>query len=669
MPEKTDPPLQPYKHASAEALIKRLRERWKPPEALKLSEWAERHVKLPEEARARPGDYRNWPYMREILDVIGDTEHERVTIMKSARIGYTAGLVIAIGAVAVTDPSQILLLMPTDEDATEIAVDTVEPIFEATPELKGMMRRDRTGRNNTRNRIFLGGGSLKIRSGRAPRKLRRIDVQYLFIDEADGIEITKEGDAISLAEKRTLAKQRRKIVKGSTPVEEDISVVYRDFLAGDGRTWQVPCPLPNCGAFSEIVWEDIKYTCDETGSVIEDVYWQCPKCKGRVEERYKPSMVAAGKFVKARPHITDHASFSINALSALLPQATWRKICQEWLAAKRGGLATIQVFTNTILGRPWKTSLNRIDAETLMSRAEPIGKPSVLAELRAYRAFVIPPEVLAISVGTDVQDNRLESTLVGWTIDMAPVYLSHEVFEGNTLQPEVWAQLDEWHRLWRGTHPQGWEMRIDAMAVDSGGREGRTQVIYDWCAERLGRGIYAIKGDDGPNRKAWVKAKKVRGNVSLYIVGADQIKTRILDRLGRPHEAHDADGVVLTGGDGNALRDSYAPRFSDSLEESWYQQLTNEVRRVTIVQGRAKIEFKPKTAGAAVEALDCATYAEAVTHSAYFARVDLKARAARRKTPPPAITSAETQAAPVAPTPPKRRPSLRDMVSKLNGGS
>ena len=108
-----------------------------PPPDLRLSEWAEENIVLPEGSRARPGGYRNWPYMVEILDAMADPTVERVTIMKSARIGYTKGLMVTIGAVAANDPSPIILLVPTDEDARGIAVDEVEPIFEATPALHG----------------------------------------------------------------------------------------------------------------------------------------------------------------------------------------------------------------------------------------------------------------------------------------------------------------------------------------------------------------------------------------------------------------------------------------------------------------------------------------------------------------------------------------------------
>ena len=76
---------------------------FEPPVPMRLSEWADANIVLPE-PKARPGRYRTWPYMVEILDTFTDPEIERVTVIKSARIGFTKGLMIAMGAVSVTDP-------------------------------------------------------------------------------------------------------------------------------------------------------------------------------------------------------------------------------------------------------------------------------------------------------------------------------------------------------------------------------------------------------------------------------------------------------------------------------------------------------------------------------------------------------------------------------------
>ena len=67
-------------------------------------------------------------------------------------------------------------------------------------------------------------------------------------------------------------------------------------------------------------------------------------------------------------------------------------------------------------------------------------------------------------------------------------------------------------------------MGIDAVAVDSGGREGRTQKIYNWCHARHSRRIYAVKGVSGP-RRLWERAKKVKGDMRLVNVAVDVAKT------------------------------------------------------------------------------------------------------------------------------------------------
>jgi phage terminase large subunit GpA-like protein len=61
-----------------------------PPPRLRLSDWIERELRLPADVSALPGPVRLWPYQRETADAIGDPAVERVTVIKSARIGYTA---------------------------------------------------------------------------------------------------------------------------------------------------------------------------------------------------------------------------------------------------------------------------------------------------------------------------------------------------------------------------------------------------------------------------------------------------------------------------------------------------------------------------------------------------------------------------------------------------
>lgn len=60
-----------------------------PPPRLRLSDWIEANIKLPEGVSALPGAVRLWPYQREIADAISDPEIERVTLVKPVRVGFT----------------------------------------------------------------------------------------------------------------------------------------------------------------------------------------------------------------------------------------------------------------------------------------------------------------------------------------------------------------------------------------------------------------------------------------------------------------------------------------------------------------------------------------------------------------------------------------------------
>jgi hypothetical protein len=78
-----------------------------PPERLPLSQWIEREIVLPDDVSALPGRVRLWPYQREIADAISDPLIERITLVKSARLGFSCLVTAAIGHFVVDDPSPI----------------------------------------------------------------------------------------------------------------------------------------------------------------------------------------------------------------------------------------------------------------------------------------------------------------------------------------------------------------------------------------------------------------------------------------------------------------------------------------------------------------------------------------------------------------------------------
>jgi phage terminase large subunit GpA-like protein len=567
----------------------------RPSPKLTLSAWAEANFVLASGSSARPGRFRLWRFQREILDAMGDPSIERVIIQKSVRVGLTKSLIAAIAATAATDPCAIILLMPTDDDCRGISVDEIEPAFDQSPALRVLLGTGRTdGRNTLTVKTLAGGGSLKILAARSPRNLRRHDAKKLFVDEVDGFEVTSEGDPLNLAIKRTLAHPDRKIVVGSTPTNEDTSTIHKLYQESDQRVFETPCV--HCGAYFEILWEHIVWPADDP----TDVSCACPHCAELIDETSKSSMVAAGRWRATQPSVQGVAGFRINALISPLANARWPKLVDEFLRAKRSGPAEMMVFVNTVLGRVWKHSIDDVEPEGLQARVEPFG----LAQRGEF-----PKEVLAVTAGVDTQPDRFEVVLWGWSETQA-FALSHFVVWGSPNDVTTQNELDALLRT-QWTHPSGWMLGIEGTAIDSAG--ANTQSVYNYCEPRFYKRIYPIIGRSGP-RRIWEFSKRKEHRTRLAVIGIDQIKTDLFQRL--PLPAFNEQRQPTPG----------AVRFSHDLGEEFFDQLVGERRVVRYVRNRAVVEFRPRKAGQRLEVLDASVYCWAVRSTL---RINFKERAAR----------------------------------------
>ena len=87
----------------ADELIAEVCQAWRPPPRLTLSEWADRHAVLSAESSAEVGRWRTIPYQKGIMDAITDRNIESVTVMKSARVGWTIELTFKRGTLGRAD--------------------------------------------------------------------------------------------------------------------------------------------------------------------------------------------------------------------------------------------------------------------------------------------------------------------------------------------------------------------------------------------------------------------------------------------------------------------------------------------------------------------------------------------------------------------------------------
>ncbi|WP_444454086.1 terminase gpA endonuclease subunit [Rhodobacter capsulatus] len=378
------------------------------------------------------------------------------------------------------------------------------------------------------------------------------------------IKPSQEGEPIKLAEMRTMTFRDRKILAGSTPIF-DFGPITRLYAESDRRIYE--CLCPECGGFSEIEWAQITWPEGQPDKAA----LACPQCGCLIEERFKPQMVAQGRWRVTAPEVTGHAGFRINCLVSPHHNARWGKLAAEFLSAKRAP-ETLQVFTNTILGQAWKSEGEDLDEHELFARREPFHLDS------------LPPDVLWITAGVDCQDDRLEVVLMGHT-DSDWLVLDHRVFWGPIDGEGVWQDLDSLlKKSWQ--HPNGGTIRIDACAVDSSDG-GHLQHVMAYCKPRFERRVVPIKGVPGFSRPVFQRSG-TKGQ-HLWLMGVDAAKSALFARLTR----------------------SQGIRFGQALQPIYFEQLTSERRVVRYVRGKPEARFE-RIKGKRAETLDATVYALAV---------------------------------------------------------
>ena len=114
------------------------------------------------------------------MDSITDPEVTRVTIMKSARVGYTKMINHAIAYHAHLDACNILVVQPTVEDANGYSKDEIATMIRDTPILAGVFSdpKSKDGDNTILKKSY-PGGTLYLVGANSGRGFRRISARLV----------------------------------------------------------------------------------------------------------------------------------------------------------------------------------------------------------------------------------------------------------------------------------------------------------------------------------------------------------------------------------------------------------------------------------------------------------------------------------------------------------
>ncbi|EET0749168.1 phage terminase large subunit family protein [Escherichia coli] len=613
------------------------------PRRMRVADAVAQYMRVPMGAgNSVPWDPLVAPYVIEPMNCLASREYDAVIFVGPARTGKTIGLIDGwVIYNVICDPADMLIIQMTEEKAREHSKKRLARTFRVSPEVVSRLSPNKND-NNVYDRTFLAGNYLKI-GWPSVNIMSSSDYKCVALTDYDRFpeDIDGEGDAFSLASKRTTTfmssgmtlvesspgrdvkdvKWRRTSPHEAPPTTGILSLYNR----GDRRRWYWPCP--HCGEYFQPCGDVVAGFRDIADPVLasEAAYIQCPSCSGRIMPEQKRELNGRGVWLRdgesinadgsryGDPRRSRIASFWMEGPAAAyqtLSQLVYKLLTAEQEYETTGSEETLKTVINTDWGLPYlpRASMEQRKSELLELRAEPVPSRSV------------PDGVNFLVATVDVQAGRHRRFVVQvtgygsrgerWIIDRYNITQSLRGDSDGESQridpasyPEDWDVLltDVFYKSWPLASDPSQQMRLMAMAVDSGGEDGVTDNAYKFwrrCRrDGLGKRIYLFKGDSIRRAKLITRTfpdntgrtgrrAQAAGDVPLWLLQTDALKDRV----------------------NNALwRDSPGPgyvHFPDWLGSWFYDELTYEERSS---DGKWS-----KPGRGANEAFDLMVYAEAL---------------------------------------------------------
>jgi phage terminase large subunit GpA-like protein len=429
-----------------------------------VSEFAERTRSLPLGLTGKPGPFTfdNAPYTREIADRFSILDPaQEIVFVSGTQVGKTVNVIengiayyinYGIGPQNMVSGDQ---RMAEDQMATRIddviqscgIGDKIQPMVTKKSNKQTGDRKDMKMYSGTFLRAFGPNSESKMRSFPSPINwLDEIDVYKTAIVK-DG---RSTGSPIDKIVRRSDSYPNKKIYYTSTPKEYATSQIWPLYEQGDKREYRFKCP--HCGHEQAMHWKNIAWDKDENDKLLliykeidgeqhvvnDPVYLYCEsdkKCIIRNSEKYD-MLLEEGRGGSARwvatkkPDRPGLYSYHINALYGF---RTWLDIVIQFERVKHDPVLLID-FINDVLGEPSRDDdAQKPDEHVLMRYAE------------EWPRGHISEQVKMLTLGCDLQKNRIEAMLTGWGRNRQAWIVNYYVFEGDPAvgSDKCWKELEK----------------------------------------------------------------------------------------------------------------------------------------------------------------------------------------------------------------------------------
>lgn len=591
---------------------------WRLPPTLSVADWALKHRRFGD-TTASPGPFtfEKTPLLRGILDCINDPDVRAVVVRKSAQVGWTDGVVNNYLGYLVDNapPGQrgAVVLFPKEETAAKFVEEKFEPMVDATPVLAARLDILKS-RNRDNRRLFKNINRVMMRfvGSNSPASVKSSSAPIGIVEEPDdcNLNVKGQGDTIELLKDRNKTFPRRKFLIGGTPTVKGASTIDDDFLAGDQRYAYVPCH--ECGEKHILHWDNVKWEKNGTRehavfgrNLPETAYYECPHCKCRWDDWQRGVNVRNHEWV-AHAEFKGTASFSFWEAYSLFEGSNLHYLVERYLKASHkleaeSDESEIIAFWNACRGESYVYQTDVPAAEDLDKRGE------------NYRELTVPMDGLVVTVGVDVQHDRVALIIRAWGLGEESWLVYWGEIYGNTLDrsDQIWTDLEA-AVFARFEHESGGVLTSSAVTIDSS--DGATSDnVYSWVRSmsRRYRGVNIMAGkgwsQDYGSKEVFSKpppsidlqgkkrTKASRFGLRPYMVGTHRAKDIILENRLSLVEQEDAGAVSVGRGPGRF-------HFYRGVRADYTEQLVSEIKAPSRTV-RKKV-YMPRS-GVRNEGLDC----------------------------------------------------------------
>lgn len=428
--------------------------------------------------------YKKYPFMLAPTDSMGRLHDTfEVVIMCPAQASKTTAIMNFIGWSLKYQRENILVILDNANNAQKLAKNRVKPfLMDVCHLLDDTERQQSADKSNSAVNIALASGvNLMLGSAKSASDLCSQPCAFVLLDEVDRyVELSGEGDPVTLASARTKTYRNSMIVCTSTPTVKDDSRIMSQWKLGTAERWGVICPT--CQHFFSPLWKDIDWADPDKPTTA------CPTCGEVWSETDIISMEHKYEQTNPSPIHDEYGrimrSYAINGL-LMHDQTTWKALKQLEIAAIQTSESAIQSFYNTRLGEVYERPAEmRIDPDIL----------SRCASCR-YDDQSLPSDILAIVISSDTHDDCLYLLTAGFSSDGERVYLiRYDILMGDPDDKHVWAQYD---RLMCEAYKteDGRYLRPIFACGDLGGHRSRSVALYSLRNPRF----RCVRGYRAPN--------------------------------------------------------------------------------------------------------------------------------------------------------------------------